>query len=126
MTPIDSSYVSEFSEQEAKKKSWSVLDLCAYDAFTLLIDRAVAESWKAVLGGVREHLPEKLKINVAVLDQDFEIQAGERGSEWLKAMLLDSGGGILVRPDQHILALMEKAEESVMVGALKEHLGLPI
>lgn len=124
MPPIDSSYISEFSEIEAKNREWSVLDLCAYDSFTLFVGREGAESWKEVLEAVREAVPEGLKINVAVLEEDFEIVEGEKGSEWVKKMRLDVGGGVLVRPDQHILAPFEKADRGVMVRALKEHVGL--
>jgi hypothetical protein len=37
---------------------------------------------------MRGALPNKLKINVAVLDEDFEIHVGEKGSEWVKEMMM--------------------------------------
>jgi hypothetical protein len=125
MTPIDSSYVSEFSEEEAKKREWSVLDLCAYDAFTVFVGREGAQSWKQAMTGVRKALPTGLKISLAVSNEDFEIVEGERGKEWVSEMRLAAGGAVLVRPDQHILALFEKAEEALIIGAFKKHLGLP-
>ena len=124
MTPIDSSYVSEFSKDQVKEKEWSILDLCAYDAFTLFVSQEGAKHWKGLIGGVKEALPKRFKINFAVVDEDFELVEGEKGSEWMKGTGLASGGTILVRPDQHILAVLERADESIVVAALKSHLGL--
>ena len=124
MTPIDSSYVVELSEEETRQRRWSVLDICSYDAFTLFVDRSTAQSWKEVISRMKESLPRGLKINVGVLGEDFEILAGEKGDEWLRRMQLTAGGAVLVRPDQHILALMDNVDENMVIETVKTHLGL--
>ncbi|KAL4799528.1 FAD binding domain-containing protein [Aspergillus venezuelensis] len=126
---IDSSYVEEFSEEEVKSKQFSTLDLVPIDAFTLFVDSAFAEKWKVIIEETRSALPGPvragLKINLAVLDINFEVQPGKAGEDWIDLMKLKGGQTTLVRPDQHIQAVFatESAGPKDVVAALKEHLG---
>ncbi|KAL4953470.1 FAD binding domain-containing protein [Aspergillus filifer] len=126
---IDSSYVKELSEEEVKAKEYSTLDLIPIDAFTLFVDSASAEKWDAILNETRNALPDLvkagLKINLAVLKVDFEVQPGKTGEEWVELMKLKCGQATLVRPDQHIQAVFgpESTATAELIGALKEHLG---
>lgn len=122
MCPIDSSYVSELTKAGIKARQWSVLDLCAFDAFTLFIGRANKQSWISAIEKAKAALPSALKLNVAVLEEHYEIVEGEKGREWVREMKLEVDGGVLVRPDQHILAVLE--ERGSLREVLEEHLGL--
>ena len=126
LPPIDSSYVDEFSVEQVKEREWSVLDLCAFDAFTLFAPGGqVGRRWQEILVDARVALPASLKVNVAVLDQDFELLNGNYGDEWKQEMGLNDGGAVLVRPDQHILAILSTQTTADMFGqAIERHLGL--
>ncbi|OCT49141.1 3-(3-hydroxy-phenyl)propionate hydroxylase [Cladophialophora carrionii] len=104
LKPVDVSYVEEFSPEDVELRQYSTLDLCDLDKFTLIGELEVA--------GVKTCVPGK----------DFDV-VGEAGQQWLKGAGLQDGGGLLVRPDQHILMLLDadtKVEE--VESCLKQHL----
>ncbi|KIW23324.1 uncharacterized protein PV07_11532 [Cladophialophora immunda] len=84
LKPVDVSYVDEFSPADLESHRYSTLDLCDLDKFTLV--------GRLDVPGVK----------TCRLGRDFEV-IGEAGQKWLAAAGLDVGGGLLVRPDQHIL-----------------------
>ena len=51
-----------------------------------------------------------MPLRVVVLRSDFECVFEEQASEWLEELGLREGeyGGVLVRPDQHILSVLNK------------------
>jgi hypothetical protein len=122
---IDSSYVTEFTPAKVRDWGFSTLDLCAFGAFTLIVDKMAAERCRAVVQGAVAWLPEALKINIAVLGQDFELLSSRRAEEWVEELHLKEGCGVLVRPDQHILEtwMAETTSEDVR-ETLADHLGL--
>jgi hypothetical protein len=124
LSSIDSSYVVEFTEADIKARQWSVLDLCAFDAFTLFVGSANRQRWISAIDEAKAELPSALKLNVSVLDDDFEIVEGQRGREWIREMRLEVDGAVLVRPDQHILAVLAKDEGGKLREVLSEHLGV--
>lgn len=127
LPPVDSSYVSELSAEQVKKKEYSTLDLCSFDAFTVVVDAAWAEKWKTCVAEAGNLLPrsvrDTLKINTAVLGVDFDFE-GDQPDEWLNLMRLKEGQATLVRPDQHILATFESSSirSEDLVKALRIHL----
>jgi hypothetical protein len=122
---IDSSYVTEFTPAEVRGQGFSTLDLCAFDAFTLIADKTAAERWRVVVRGAAARLPEALKIDVAVLGQDFELLASRRAEEWVEKLHLKEGGRVLVRPDQLILETwMAETTSGDVRETLADHLGL--
>ncbi|RDW65001.1 hypothetical protein BP6252_10652 [Coleophoma cylindrospora] len=122
MPPINSSYVTEFSPEEVRAKEYSTLDLCAFDAFTLIC-RDVR--WKDVWSSAKTALPSQLKVNVLVLGKDFELLDGKYAAEWIEGFGLDNGGAVLVRPDQHILARLDgQGSIEDLLKVLKEHVGI--
>ncbi|KAF8851507.1 hypothetical protein BDZ45DRAFT_679079 [Acephala macrosclerotiorum] len=125
LPPIDNSFVSELSASALKQKRYSTLDLCAFDAFTLIFSSAFASHWEETLAQLRSSLPPSMKINSAVLGKDFELVPGARKNEWVMGLQLNHGAAVLVRPDQHILNCYGKETivEEVVKG-LKGHLGL--
>lgn len=107
LPPIDNSYVEELTEIALKRKQFSTLDLCSFDAFTLIFSSEFAVHWNELMAELRSQLPKaaalSLKINSAVLGEDFQLVPGARKNEWVMGLQLDHGGAVLVRPDQHIL-----------------------
>jgi hypothetical protein len=101
---VDVSYVTEFSAEEVQRRTYSTLDLCEPGQFSLIGDLEVP--------GVKTFR----------LGQDFEVD-GPEGHWWLSRAGLLSGGGVLVRPDQHILMILT-ADTTVKAvqKAIKEHL----
>ncbi|KAL3455059.1 FAD binding domain-containing protein [Aspergillus heterothallicus] len=126
---INSSYVSELSEEEVLSKQYSTLDLCAIDTFVLVVDLSVADEWKTHIAGVVNNLPDKvkgsLKLDLKILDVDFEVESSKNSAAWIELMAIKSGRATLVRPDQHILACFHSAGAtwSDLQNALAGHLG---
>jgi hypothetical protein len=122
---IDSSYVTEFTPAEVRAREFSTLDLCAIDAFTLIVDKSTSERWQSVIEGAAARLPKALKTNIAVLGEDFEMLAGGKAEERVGELHLEAGGGALIRPDQHILETWREVPTAGEVfNTLAEHLGL--
>ncbi|KIW10485.1 hypothetical protein PV08_11449 [Exophiala spinifera] len=88
LAPVDVSYIDEFSEEDIRLRQYSTLDLCDMDKFTLLGNLDVP--------GVKTFRP----------GRDFEV-VGPGAGEWLDSSRLPEGGGLLVRPDQHILMVLD-------------------
>jgi hypothetical protein len=121
--PIDNRYISEQTVEVLEKK-WSTLDLCAFDAFTLIFSKAFNKHWSNVLQRLRVQVPPQLKINSAILEDDFYLVKGKRSEECVMGFQLDRGGAVMVRPDQHILGCygIDSGVKEVVRG-LFEHLG---
>lgn len=105
LQPVHVSYVDEFGPEEIAARQYSTLDLCEPNQFTLLGDLDVPG-----VKTVRAHV-------------DYEV-IGPEGQEWLAgAGLTSRGGGLLVRPDQHILMVLD-AETTVedVQRVLQRHL----
>ncbi|KAL4748467.1 hypothetical protein BDW72DRAFT_205593 [Aspergillus terricola var. indicus] len=127
--PIDSSYVWELSQDQVKAKQYSTLDLCGFDRFTLLVNSTSVGKWKKILQEVRNTFliaaptDSALKLDMAVLNVDFQVDTGSQGAEWVKLMRLNEGQATLVRPDQQILACFEAAAAGTDIfDAIKSHL----
>jgi hypothetical protein len=129
LLPIDCSYVNELEDSALECKQFSTLDICAFDAFTLIFSATFATHWSNVLSELPSNLPRSagkgLKINGAILGEDFELIGGARRNEWVMGLQLEHGAAVLVRPDQHILncyGLETKVDE--VAEGLVAHLGL--
>ncbi len=129
LPPIDNSYVQEFSAKSLTNKQFSTLDLCAFNAFTLIFSSDFESYWAEILAKARSHLPKlaafSLKVNTAIWNKDFQLVPGARGNEWLIGMQLEHGAAVLVRPDQHILSCHTKdAGSEEVLDSLITFLGL--
>lgn len=129
LSPIDCSYVSELDGSALGCKRFSTLDICAFDAFTLIFSSTFTTQWSNVLSELRSHLPKSagggLKINASILGEDFELVAGARRNEWIIGLQLEHGAAVLVKPDQHMLncyGVDTKVDE--VAKGLTAHLGL--
>lgn len=104
--PLDVSYVDELSPEEVAARQFSTLDLCELDQFTLIGDLEVP--------GVK----------TCRAGKDFMV-IGQAGEDWLSRAGLKSGGGLLVRPDQHILMVLDvRTTVEDVQEVLKGHLGI--
>ncbi|KAJ2900058.1 hypothetical protein MKZ38_002676 [Zalerion maritima] len=123
LLPVDVSYVKELSARQVEGMRFSMLDLCAPDGFTLIVPekRVWAERLEEVghvLGG------RGVGIQLRSADEDFEFVDQER-RRLFEDEAFREGGGLLVRPDQHLLGLVgwEDGAGEVLEMVLG-HLGL--
>ncbi|GAM88181.1 hypothetical protein ANO11243_062120 [Dothideomycetidae sp. 11243] len=122
LAPIDLSYVQELSNVELEAKQYSILDLCDYDGFTVLV--GLGSRWRELAEQLRSDLAH-LKIKILVFGQDFEFASQEHKKLYGTWDVFGSGHGLVVRPDQHIMSLLsnEVTLESIR-GSFREHLGI--
>ncbi|RVX67828.1 hypothetical protein B0A52_07756 [Exophiala mesophila] len=106
LRPVDTSYIEEFSPEERSSRRYSTLDLCDPVKFTIIGDFEVS-GCKTYRHGV-----------------DFEA-LGLPGNKWLHKSGLSAGGGLLLRPDQHILMLIRPGDTVQDIqSTLNDHLGV--
>jgi hypothetical protein len=102
-----------------------MLDLCAFDTFTLIVDKSASERWQSVIEGAAARPPKVLKTNIAVLGEHFGLLACGKAEEWVGELRLEEGGGTLIRPDQHVLETWREVPTAEEVfNTLAEHLSL--
>ncbi|KAJ9647977.1 hypothetical protein H2199_001754 [Coniosporium tulheliwenetii] len=122
--PLDVSYVTEFSPDEVHARRFSSLDLCALDGFTLIVGSH--EAWAARFDALQAATAQRgIKLRLCAADTDFDFVSHDHRDLFDEGARLTTGGGLLVRPDQHIL-LELTADVSVedLKVALCRHLGL--
>lgn len=121
--PVDLSYVPELTTEEAKVRQFTTLDLCAPDAFTLIIGSL--DQWRERIDKVKgSYQHSRVKVNAYSPGMDFHVVPGALGDSWILGSGLATGGGLLVRPDQHILKpLTADSTAEDMLESLKLHLG---
>jgi hypothetical protein len=125
---IDSSYVLELSEEQVKQKQYSTLDLCTFNSFTIVVDAPWAERWKVYVKETQNRLPvavkASLRVELAILGVDFDLEAGQKSLQWTDLMRLKEGQATLVRQVQHILSCFQSttADSSDLLQALQNHL----
>jgi hypothetical protein len=128
--PVDLSYVDELPIDDVQQRRYSTLDLCCFDSFTLLLGSGLTAQSRGrqVKDLLRISAKGKAVPPLRVLQYgvDFTVRSGERADEFLDKFGLNDevGGGVLVRPDQHILlTLAEKTSVNEIVNAIMQHLG---
>jgi hypothetical protein len=122
---IDSSYVGDESQKVAEM-TFSTLDLCRFDAFTILVDKNFSSNFESAVQEALNQLPEKvalkLSVQVVVKGVDFLLQPGQE--KWDDVVPLKQGRVVLVRPDQHIIAVLDRnAGAAQVLEVLGGHLG---
>ena len=69
----------------------------------------------------------QVPISVVQLGADFSVRADRSGDTWTAFLGLADGGSVLIRPDQHILAMFERTSSPHDVAkALAAHLDLSL
>lgn len=117
------SYVKEFSEQDIRSRQHSTLDLCPFESFTLLVGSQDqwAERFQALETEMKRY---GVRLTLAVAHHDFDFVYERQEHIFAVVGNLSSGGGLLVRPDQHILRLVQPTDSVASIGkSLVEHLG---
>lgn len=115
--PVDVSYVKELSKDQIQACQWSTLDLCAPDSWTLILGQGQEDSQATSL---QKHCHTiGISLYVWRLGVDFELVR----QYWFADELRN--GGILVRPDQHILTrvALDMSREG-LIAQLNKHLGI--
>lgn len=120
---IDVSYVKELSQQEIEVRKYSTLDLCSFDKFTLLVGSrtAWAKRFQDLKGSMRGL---GVQLHFCVAGEDFDFVHQKYADRFADGADLNNGGGLLIRPDQHILRILrldDQAEELHRI--MQEHLG---
>ncbi|KAJ5274560.1 hypothetical protein N7505_003105 [Penicillium chrysogenum] len=116
--PVDVSYIRELDLDQIRACQWSTLDLCGPDSWTLILGQ-VQEIPHITL--LQKHCNViGVRLNIWRLGVDFEIVR----QSWFADELVN-GGGVLIRPDQHILERVS-AETSGedLIMAVNNHLGI--
>ena len=63
-------------------------------------------------------------LRIVALGEDFVMVPGQSGQTWLERSRLLEGGGIVVRPDQHILQVAQReASGTEIADCILGHLG---
>lgn len=123
LPPIDVSYVKEFSEQDVKSRQYSTLDLCMYDRFTLLVgsEGQWIERFQALEAAVKQY---GATIALVADHRDFEFVFKRQEQLFTTEGKLGMGGGLLIRPDQHVLRLVQPTDPVACIEkSMVEHLG---
>lgn len=67
-----------------------------------------------------------VKLRLFCLDDDFEFAVSQQKDLFEAGVNLSTGGGLLIRPDQHILGrVREETTAQDIVALIGGHLGLP-
>lgn len=119
LEPVDVSYVTELNEQQIRECQWSTLDLCAPDAFTLILG-AKEIQLNTEITQIQKDLEEiNVRLNVWRLGTDFDVVR----QDWF-ANELNHTGGMLLRPDQHILMMVSnETTGDDAISVLHSHFG---
>ncbi|KGO75027.1 Monooxygenase, FAD-binding [Penicillium italicum] len=116
--PVDVSYVKELDADQVRACQWSTLDLCGPDSWSLILGKEQQDTQITLL---QKHFSViGLPLHTWRLGEDFEVV----GQSWFANELVH-GGGILIRPDQHILARVSverNAEDVILI--VNKHLGI--
>lgn len=117
--------MTEFTPEEVALRRFSTLDLCPFDTFTLLVGSPKnkwMERFDALQSGILAE--RKVKLRLCVSGTGFEFVDEKHAALFDDEGGFKSGGGLLVRPDQHILAVLgpeDTAEHLEM--AVRGHIG---
>ena len=125
LKPVDVSYVHELDAAKVAAMRYSTLDLCTPDAFTFLVPPSGALNG-AITDVIKQHTYKTtLKFKAFFSDRDFRILPGSSADLWSRESGITEGGGLLIRPDQHILMLLgADAEASEVSHMIEDFLGV--
>ncbi|KAB5545740.1 FAD binding domain-containing protein [Coniochaeta sp. 2T2.1] len=117
MVPVDVSYVKEFGAQEIAARQFSTLDLSGIDSFTFLV--ASTEAWQTRFDKVRALLHQSgVELSIRSADRDFEFMDDKQKALFETGAGFPDGGGLVVRPDQHILGRLEEKMTAQDIAAV--------
>lgn len=113
------SYVTELDGKQVEEHRWSTLDLCAPDAFTFILGTKDIQL-RSDIAQIQKYCEAKnLHLDIWHLGTDFEVIRQN-----LFSMKLNETGGILVRPDQHIMmVIIDTTTGKEVISKIDSHLG---
>ncbi|CAG8021597.1 unnamed protein product [Penicillium nalgiovense] len=116
--PVDVFYIKELDEDQVRAFQWSTLDLCGPDSWTLVLGQ---EQEIPHITFLQKHCNMiGVRLNIWRLGVDFEIIR----QSWFVDELVN-GGGVLIRPDQHILARVSDGTNGEhLIMEVNKHLGI--
>ncbi|KIV91823.1 hypothetical protein PV10_06320 [Exophiala mesophila] len=130
VAPVDLTHISELADEEKALRRYSTLDLCAPSGLTLIVNNSKGQEERvnAIKGlFASTFTPTTAPPLVAVtLEKDFELVFPEKAQEFLHNFKLgpDQQGGVLIRPDQHILLVLDEGTTAEnVVNAVKCFVG---
>lgn len=113
--PVDLDYIKdEISEEQRTTWQFSTLDLVPVDSY-LLICSGQASQWTSVTDGLSSM---GVSLRILAIEQDFEWAEPTAGKVWEEAYGIEEDGAVLVRPDQHVEAVLSGAED--VAGVLRK------
>ncbi|ORY61761.1 FAD binding domain-containing protein [Pseudomassariella vexata] len=120
--PVDVSYVEEWSNDEIFARTASTLDLCHFNSFTVVVGSR--DDWGRRYEELQDLLRGRhIQVHLYALDADFEFVFEKHRMLFKQGSNMMRGGAILVRPDQHILAIVEpRASAAEILLVLLKHL----
>ncbi|KAJ4230735.1 hypothetical protein NW757_013967 [Fusarium falciforme] len=121
--PLDVSYVKEFHQAGIDARQFSTLDLVEFDSFTLIVSSH--DTWAPRFAQLHK-LTQSPGINMRLrsVDKDFDFVFEEQRKMYSDGSGISHGRGLLVRPDQHLLACVdEKTTAEDLASLILAHLG---
>ncbi|KAI8670217.1 hypothetical protein NCS55_00766800 [Fusarium keratoplasticum] len=121
--PLDVSYVKEFHQAGINARQFSTLDLVEFDSFTLIVSSH--DTWAPRFAQLHK-LTQSPGINMRLrsVDKDFDFVFEEQRTMFSDGSGISHGRGLLVRPDQHLLACVdEKTTAEDLASLILAHLG---
>ena len=122
--PVDLSYVDEVSAPFKDARRFTSLDLVPIDGFAMIV--GMKRDWQNRFETLHYRLAIRgVKIVRFVAGEDFVFPVLKDGAAWMEQLGLSTGGGVIVRPDQHILMRFSKdGTGDEITDKILDHLGL--
>lgn len=127
IAPTDLTHIQELSDEAKAMRQYSVLDLCKLDKYTLIVNSSKGQQSRA--NQITDLVATINKDGIApclqtfALRRDFEVVFEMQAKEWLEEFQLNDGqhGGVLVRPDQHVLFMLTESTTPEEVASVVRH-----
>ncbi|KAK9437260.1 FAD binding domain-containing protein [Metarhizium brunneum] len=123
VVPVDLSCVQEFGQYDVDARQFSTLDLVRFDSFALIV--SCHEAWEARFEQLCNLTrPTGITLQLWSIDQDFDFVYEQHRLMFNSGAGFDRGGGVLVRPDQHLLGCVDnRATAEELESLIRKHLG---
>jgi hypothetical protein len=118
--------VAELNDEDLRKRQYSSLDLCSPNSFTALVsdDGPTIMAINTALEMLGES---QIPLEIVTYGKDFTLSTPSASGSWAAELELEQGGAALIRPDQHILAILKPGATTLDVAqAIGTHLGRPV